>query len=375
MAVSFLDVKSVSGAAGARSLGAFAVNVAIGDVIVTGQAMFSGTSVPASPISALGNVFTLLGSTPAAGSTRIAIYMSVVTVAGAETIQITSNHTNIAGVGWLIRGLSSTPYNSDIFTMSQGTGTSLSVGPTTLTPFPGSVYLVFGSTESTSDAGTPVGWNTTGANGFTAGMATASKKLDWSANEDIDSAYKISNGPETGVFPSAISNVRSVGVILSFSPPRVASPVSALPATIATIGGDTVTITGTNFGSWVTGVTIGGVAATNVLVVNSTTITCTAPAHAVGAVDIVVTAADGNGTIVAGTTYAVKPVPTSVTPQAVLAAGGTTATIRGSGFQNGATVDFGGTPATGVVVVDANTITCTIPAHAAGQTVITVTNP
>jgi hypothetical protein len=374
MAISILDVRSVSGAAGARSLGAFAVNVAIGDVIVIGQAMFSGTSVPASPLSALGNAFTLMGSTPAAGSTRIAIYMSVVTVAGAETIQVTSNHTNIAGVGWLIRGLSGSPSNADIFTMSQVSGTSISVGPTTVLPFPGSIYLVFVSTESTSDAGTPVGWNTTGVNGFTAGMATASKKLDWSANEDINSAYKISDGPETGAFPNAIGNNRTVGVLLSFSPPRIPAPVSAAPSPIATIGGDTVTITGTKFTSDNT-VTIGGVAATNVVVVNTTTITCTAPAHAVGAVDIVVTGLDGAGTIVAGITYAVKPVPVSVIPQFVISPASGRATITGSGFQNGATVTFGGTPATNVIVVSSTSITCDIPAHASGQVVITVTNP
>jgi hypothetical protein len=54
-------------------------------------------------------------------------------------------------------------------------------------------------------------------------------------------------------------------------------------------GGTSVTITGTNFAAPATA-TFGGVAATNVVVVNSTTMTATTPAHAAGAVDVVVQA-------------------------------------------------------------------------------------
>lgn len=56
-------------------------------------------------------------------------------------------------------------------------------------------------------------------------------------------------------------------------------------------GGTNVTITGTGFVATPT-VTFGGQAATNVVFVNSTTITCTTPAHAAGAVDVVVTNPD-----------------------------------------------------------------------------------
>src|SRR5438552_16598571 len=62
---------------------------------------------------------------------------------------------------------------------------------------------------------------------------------------------------------------------------------SVTPNTGSTAGATPVTITGTNFLSPST-VTFGGAAATNVVVVNSTTITATTPAHAAGAVDVVV---------------------------------------------------------------------------------------
>jgi len=49
-------------------------------------------------------------------------------------------------------------------------------------------------------------------------------------------------------------------------------------------------------------------------------------------------------------------------------------TITGDGFVTGATVTFGGAAATDVVVVDAFTITCVIPAHAVGTVDVVVTN-
>ena len=67
-------------------------------------------------------------------------------------------------------------------------------------------------------------------------------------------------------------------------------------------GGTAVTITGTNFVAGAT-VTFGGTAATNVTVVSSTSITATTPAHAAGAVNVVVTDSGGSGTLTNGFTY------------------------------------------------------------------------
>ena len=64
------------------------------------------------------------------------------------------------------------------------------------------------------------------------------------------------------------------------------------PSSGSASGGTKVTITGTGVTAGAT-VTFGGSAATNVAVTNSTTITATTPAHAAGAVNVVVT--NGNG--------------------------------------------------------------------------------
>jgi hypothetical protein len=69
------------------------------------------------------------------------------------------------------------------------------------------------------------------------------------------------------------------------------------------------------------------------------------------------------------------PSVTSVTPNNGAAGGGTGVTIGGTGFVSGATVKFGGTAATSVVVVSGTQITATTPAHAAGAVNVVVTNP
>lgn len=69
------------------------------------------------------------------------------------------------------------------------------------------------------------------------------------------------------------------------------------------------------------------------------------------------------------------PTLISLLPTSGSLAGGTAVTLTGLNFSPGATVTFGGTPATFVVVVASTTITCVTPAHASGAVNVTVTNP
>jgi hypothetical protein len=64
----------------------------------------------------------------------------------------------------------------------------------------------------------------------------------------------------------------------------------------------------------------------------------------------------------------------SITPNTGTTSGGTSVIIAGTGFLSGATVSFGGTPATGVTLASSTSITATTPAHAAGAVNIMVTN-
>ena len=84
---------------------------------------------------------------------------------------------------------------------------------------------------------------------------------------------------------------------------------SVSPNTGSTLGGTSVTITGTGFFAPAT-VTFGGNAAGGVVVVSSTTITALTPPGAAGPVDVVVTTTCGPGTLPGGFTYsATAPVP------------------------------------------------------------------
>lgn len=75
------------------------------------------------------------------------------------------------------------------------------------------------------------------------------------------------------------------------------------PATGAAAGGTAVTVVGTNFKHTGTSITFGAVAATSVVVVSDTELTCVTPAKTAGAYNVVVTTDSGTGTKTNGFTY------------------------------------------------------------------------
>lgn len=77
---------------------------------------------------------------------------------------------------------------------------------------------------------------------------------------------------------------------------------SVSPPSGAASGGTGVTLSGQDF-TGATSVTFGGVAATSVNVVDSSTATAVTPAHAVGAVDVTITTPNGSATLPNGYTY------------------------------------------------------------------------
>ncbi len=174
--------------------------------------------------------------------------------------------------------------------------------------------------------------------------------------------------------PNGQSGTIAAGFIYVGPAPTIST---VTPAAGPSIGGTVLTITGTNFVAGAT-VTVGGTAATAVSVVNNTTISATAPPHAAGAVSLTVTSPDGQtATVATAFTYTVSapaPVINTVTPASGPTSGGSLLTINGANFAAGATVTVGGTPATGITVVNSTTITATSPPHAAGAVTVTITN-
>ena len=98
------------------------------------------------------------------------------------------------------------------------------------------------------------------------------------------------------------TRITKAGAFQYFIPPLNVDSVS--PKTGYPAGGIDVTISGAGFnGAVVSNVSFGGVAATNIRVVNPVTMLVTAPAHAAGTVDVVVTVGGTSSTLAKGYTY------------------------------------------------------------------------
>jgi len=126
----------------------------------------------------------------------------------------------------------------------------------------------------------------------------------------------------------------------------------------------------------VLGIEFGGVPATNVQAISSTTAIATVPAHAAGFVDVKVISYDGQiATLENGFEYLPPPSVSSATPSSGSIAGGDTVTIIGDNFREGATVKFGEFDAASVTYVNSSTLIAVTPPHTIGEKSITVTNP
>ena len=148
------------------------------------------------------------------------------------------------------------------------------------------------------------------------------------------------------------------------------------PASGPASGGTLVTITGTGF-TGATAVDFGTAAATDVNVVNDTTITADSPAGT-GVVDVTVITPVGTSTTSPADEFTytaiAAPTVTGISPSTGPATGGTLVTITGTGFTSATAVDFGTTVATDVKVVDDTTITADSPVGT-GAVNVTVTTP
>ena len=254
----------------------------------------------------------------------------------------------------------------------------MSNGYTYVSPNPAPTVTSISPTSGTTAGGTSVTLTGTGflvGASVTLGGTSATSIVVLSATQITATtpAHAAGGVTVTVTNPDAQSGSLTSGFTYVAAP----SLSSVNPNTGPATGGTGVTITGTNFVSGAT-VTFGGTAATNVVVVSGTQITATTPAHAAGAVTVTVTNPDTqSGSLSSGFTYTSVTAPTvsGVSPNTGPAAGGTGVTITGTNFAAGATVTFGGTAATNVVVVSATQITATTPAHAAGAVTVTVTNP
>jgi len=148
-----------------------------------------------------------------------------------------------------------------------------------------------------------------------------------------------------------------------------------LPKLGPTLGGTTVTITGTEF-TGANAVQFGTSSATSFTVVSPTVITATAPPLPAGIVDVTVTNAIGTSAISSKDHFKYAPTVEDVSPNSGSTAGGNAITVTGTGFAvgTGATVfKFGKAKATGVSCASSTSCTMTSPPGVGGTVDVTAT--
>lgn len=173
----------------------------------------------------------------------------------------------------------------------------------------------------------------------------------------------------TVVHPTGNSN----SVTFTYIVAQVPVVTDVAPGNGPTLGGTTVTLTGTGF-TGATAVTFAGVPATSFTVNSATQITAVAPAGSAGAAVVTVTTPGGASAPDAFFFYAAPPVLSSAGPAQGPTAGGVVVTLTGSNLLNASAVRFGSTDAASLTVVSATQITATAP-PGTGNSPITVITP
>ena len=122
------------------------------------------------------------------------------------------------------------------------------------------------------------------------------------------------------ITPAGVAGEASIAVVSAAGTTLAPTPFTYLQLSISSVspnqgiysGGTAITITGT-FMNGATSVKVGGVPATDVVAVNSTTVTAVTPAGSVGAASVEVTGAKGTATASGAFTYVLIVTPTWAT--------------------------------------------------------------
>ncbi|MCZ2108968.1 MAG: IPT/TIG domain-containing protein [Dehalococcoidia bacterium] len=350
--------------------GTVAVTVTNGDGTSTVNGSYTYAPVPA--ISALN---------PATGTT-----------AGGTTVTITGlNLTGATAVAFGgVPGTAVTPVNATTVTVVSPAHVAGVVGVTVTTPggTSGTFNYTYTAAAPVVSSVTPASGSVLGGtlititgSGFT-GASAVTIGGTAATNVSVTSDTTI-----TAVTPAHAAGLANIVVVAPggtgtgtnmYTYVTLVSPLilSVSPNSGTTLGGTSITITGSSF-TGTTGVTIGGAAATSFSVASDTTIIATTPAHTAGLANIVVVTPGGTGTGANIYTYVALtlPVVTSISPATGPVAGGTAITITGSGFTGATLVMVGPNPATTFTILSDTTITAWIPTGSAGVVDVLVTTP
>ncbi len=338
--IAYVQGKSATQTSSASVAVTYAAAQTAGNLNVVAVMWGETTSAVSSVTDSKGNTYALaVGPTKGTGLSS-AIYYAKNIAGGSNTVTVSFNRTaGYPNVNVLEYSGLDTASPLDVSAAAVGSGTSGNSGSNTTTS----------ANELIIGLGNPSTVFTGPGTGFTNRMINAFGGISEDRIVSSTGSYNATAVLTSGAWVMQMVAFRGSGQGSTGNPAPTVSSIA--PSTGPAGGGTAVTITGTGFLSGAT-VSLGGTAATGVVVSGSTMISATTAAHATGAVNVVVTNPDSqSGTLTNGYTYG-NPAPTvsSIAPNTGPAGGGTAVTITGTGFLSGATVSLGGTAATGVVV-------------------------
>ncbi|MGC2502262.1 MAG: IPT/TIG domain-containing protein, partial [Silvibacterium sp.] len=262
----------------------------------------------------------------------------------------------------------------DVMAGASGSGTTASSGSAATTS---ANELIFGAdtiATSTKAAGS----------GFTARIVT-SPDSDLAEDKVVTTAGGVSATATLSSTGAWVMQMATFAAVTASAPSATLSGLSCSNGTMTGAGMDACTVTLTGAGG--TGGMAVSLSSGSSAVTVPSSVTVPAGASSAGftaTVSAVTTSQTATLTASAGgvtrsyalqlTAAAPALTVTSVSPNNGSTEGGTAVTITGTNFASGATVSFGGTAATNVVVVNSTTITAMTPAGSAGAVTVTVTN-
>ncbi|TIC79437.1 IPT/TIG domain-containing protein [Nocardioides sp. GY 10127] len=308
---------------------------------------------------------TVTGASPASGTTAGG---TAVTVTGTYLEGVTS-----ATIGGVAASLVSVASDHVVLTAPAGSGANLSlvlsrgaslVGATTWSYDAPVITSVSPDHSASSGGGTVTITGTDLGPSPSVTIGGTSAAIVSASRTEIKATVPVGE-PGSAPVVVTVGGQASNAAAFSYDAPTVTSvsPSAGITA------GDTLTITGTSFGTSPT-VRIGGASATRVSA-SHTQIVVTAPGHVSGASSLVVTS-NGQSSAAFPVTYG-GPVVTAMNPATSSTAGGGTVTLTGTGLA-GASVTVGGGSAL-VSSSSETSLTFTVPASASGGTAdVTVTN-
>jgi hypothetical protein len=181
-------------------------------------------------------------------------------------------------------------------------------------------------------------------------------------------------GPVNVIITSSTHGVGTGSNAYTYNPfPTIGS---VTPPTGLLAGGQPVVILGSGFNGTVN-VTFGTRLATGVSAsVSGTRIDCTSPPGVTAAVVDVEVSSSTHGSAVSLGAFTYNPTVaiSSVTPSAGPLAGGNSVTVTGVGFVGTMNVTIGAAPATSVVLLSPNQLSCVVPAQPAGRKDVIITS-